>query len=522
MQNKSYLQFKFWLRKSSRFIFSRFFLVSLLLFLQALIFFLLFNYFFTYSLTFYTIGSIFSILTVIYLISTTDNPAYKLMWAIFILAISPIGSVIYWLIGWQKIPPKKLKQISYLIKKSEKYLPENQESLQALGKESQLAAHQAAYLQNWAHCPLFQNTKTQYFSFGEQFFAKFKIELQKAQHFIFLEYFIIEENSQIWNEILAILQEKVSQGVEVRLIYDDLASVLTVSGNFARKMGELGIKTLAFNRFRPFLEIKINHRDHRKIAIIDNQVAFTGGINLGDRYINLIKPHGLWKDSAVLLQGEAVWSFTLMFLQIWNFIAVEKLDFEFYHLPVISFKEKLGFIQPFADIPYDQETIAHNIYLNLINKAQRKIIITTPYLIIDHELTTALSLAAKSGVKVKIITPKNFDHWYTKIISQAFYIPLLEQNVEIWQYEPGFIHSKSFLVDNEIGVISTINLDYRSFYLNFEDGVWMYQTQALKELSQDLNVTLNVCRQVKLNEIKGVHLPVKLLRGLLRLIATLM
>lgn len=522
MKNKPCVEFRFWLRKSSRFIFSRFFLVSLLLFLQALIFFLLLNRFFTYSLPFYTVGTIISVLTVIYLISATDNLAYKLMWAIFILTISPIGSLIYWLIGWQKIPVKKLKEISSLIKKSEKYLFKNdQKNLLILTEENQLAAYQASYLQNWAHAPLFQNTKTQYFCFGEDFFRQLKIELKQAQRFIFLEYFIIEENSQIWTEILTILQERISHGVEVRLIYDDLASVLSLSGNFAPKMDKLGIKTIAFNRFRPFLEVKINHRDHRKIAIIDNQVAFTGGINLGDRYINLIQPYGVWKDTAVMLQGEAVWSFTLMFLELWNFISGEKLEVTQYQLPTII-SEKDGFVQPFADIPYDHEAVSHNVYLNLIHKAQEKIIITTPYLIIDQELNTALCLAAKSGVQVKIITPKHFDHWYTKIISQAFYIPLLEENVEIWQYEPGFIHSKSFLVDDQIGVISTINLDYRSFYLNFEDGVWMYQTQATKELSQDLETTLAVCRQVKINEIKKVRLPIKLLRGVLRLLATLM
>ncbi len=508
--------------KVLRLLFSRQFLIIILLLTQLILFYLLLSRFFDYSLTFYTLGSLFSVFTVVYLVSNPINPAYKLSWTVFIMAISPIGSVVYWIFGWQKMPSKKVKKIISLQKNLEQFFPDCHTAFQKLVTTAPLIAPQSYYLSQTAGYPLYQHTQTKYFPFGENFFFALKRELKTAQHFIFLEYFIINEHSTMWQEILNILCQKVEEGVEVKILYDDFGSMFILSSNFAKRMAALGIQAVDFNRFRPFLEVRMNNRDHRKIAVIDNRIAFTGGINIADEYINVIHPHQLFKDTAVMITGEAVWSFTLMFLQLWSFASSQHCHFDDYHLSDFALVANDGFIQPFSDSPHDNENISRNVFLNLINQAQKEIFITTPYLTIDEELNTAFILAARRGVKIKIIMPGVADKWYNQLVSEAFYPSLLEAGVEIFIYKPGFIHSKTILVDKEVSVIGTINFDYRSLYLNFEDGVWMYQTQALKELASDLHRTLDDCRQIFLREITSANLFTKMMRGVFRLIATLM
>lgn len=504
------------------FVFGRIFLVSVLLLLQVIFFVSIFNQLFDYSLSFYIIGYIFSLFTVIFLVSTRENPTYKLVWAIFMLAISPIGAVTYWFFGWQRMPSRKIRRIHKLDVKSSDLLPPAGQIIAKLQTDNPEIADQSHYLQHYAHFPLYDHTQTRYFSPGEAFFLELKRQLKSAEKFIFLEYFIINEESSMWQEILHILCTKIEAGVEVRLIYDDFGSLFTVPSNFAKRMKQLGIDTVSFNRFRPFIEVRMNNRDHRKIAIIDGRVAFTGGINFSDEYINRLKLHGYWKDSAIMLEGEAVWSFTVMFLQFWNFITPTDSNYDQYKGKFRLLPETDGFVQPFADSPQDNELVSHHAYLNLINRAEKEIIITTPYLIIDQELMTALCLAAKNGLDVKIIVPGIADRWYSHLVSQAFYLELMEAGVQIWEYEPGFIHSKTILVDGQVGIVGSINLDYRSLYLNFEAGVWLYQSQALAQLKTDLKHTLAVCAKVRLSEVTEIHLFKRLLRGVLRLFAPLM
>lgn len=512
-----------------RIIFSRVFLISLLLLIQVVIFWLLLSSVFDHSLTFYTLGIVFSLLTVVTLVSNRDNPAYKLSWTMFILTLSPMGAIIYWIFGWQKIPTKKSRRLERIVQQADQFISENKQAKAKLEAINSAAAQESSYLQNYAHAPVYQKTNSKYFPLGENYFAELKKQLKTAEKFIFLEYFIINYSSQMWQEILEILCERAAQGVEIRVMYDDFGSLLTVPGNFAKKMNQLGIKTVAFNRFRPFLEVRMNNRDHRKIAVIDGKVGFTGGINFADEYINKIELHGHWKDTGVMLEGEGVWSFTLMFLKMWRFATGESSGtWEKYRyqaspqLAAFAQDDNLGFVQPFGDSPHDNETAGRNAYLNLINKASQEVIITTPYLIIDNEINTALCQAAKNGVTVKIIVPGIADKWYSKFTSQAFYAQLIEAGVEIWEYVPGFIHSKTILVDKQLGIVGTINLDYRSLYLNFEAGVWMYQTPALEELRSDLKQTLRVCRQIYLNQVRDAHLVTHLLRGVLRVFATAM
>ncbi len=504
------------------FLSSRIFIVSLLLLVQVIFFFFIFSPFFDITFPLYTLGFVFSFATVIFLVSTRDNPSYKLVWTIFILTISPIGALNYWLFGWQKVPPHQLETLEKLFRQIKQLLVQNEETFTALMQDNREVADQSYYLEHNLNFPLYQQTQTQYFKEGEFFFTTLKEQLQKAEKFIFMEYFIIDQQSKIWQDILEILSLKAQEGVEVRLLYDDMGCLFTLPSDFVKKMQALQIQAVPFNRFRPFLQARMNNRDHRKITIIDGKISFTGGINLADEYLNWKPKHGHWKDTAIMLEGEATWTLTVIFLQLWNFVCPTDTDYQYYRGQFKKLPPTDGFVQPFADSPQDSELVSRNVYLNLINRAERELIITTPYLIIDNETITALCLTAKNGLDVKIIVPGIADHWYSEILSKAFYLELMEAGVKIYEYTPGFIHSKTIIADQQVGVIGSVNLDYRSLYLNFEAGVWLYQTQALKQLQADLEETLELCVRVKKSSVTEVNFFVKILRGVLRLFAPLM
>ena len=303
-------------------------------------------------------------------------------------------------------------------------------------------------------------------------------ELEQAEHYIYIEYFIINDGV-MWRTILDILEQKVAQGVDVRLIYDGFGCLTTLPYKYDKFLREKGIQCKVFNPFRPVLNIIQNNRDHRKICVIDGKTGFTGGINLADEYINQKERFGHWKDTAVMLKGDAVWSMTMMFLHMWNVVNGIQTPIDYAaHSPHAYHPEEFegsGFVQPFTDTPLDGETLGENVYLNIINRAKRYVYICTPYLIIDNEMMTALCLAAKSGVDVRIMTPGVPDKKMVFLLTQSYYAQLIEAGVKIYEYQPGFLHAKSFVCDDEIAVVGTINLDYRSLYLHFEDGVWIYK-----------------------------------------------
>lgn len=328
----------------------------------------------------------------------------------------------------------------------------------------------------------------------------------------------------MWNSILEILEEKVKQGVEVRLIYDDMGCMFTLPYQYDKKLREKGINACVFNPFAPVLNSGFNNRDHRKICVIDGYIGFNGGINLADEYINEYEKYGHWKDTAVILEGDAVWNLTVMFLSVWNYIHGTTEDYEKYR-PNVYQKEKFsadGYIQPYMDSPLDDETVGENVYFNLINNAKDYVYITTPYLIIDNEMMTALSTAAKSGIDVRIITPYVPDKWYVHAVTRAHYEALTENGVKIYEYTPGFIHAKTFVVDDSYSVVGTINLDYRSLYLHFECGTWMYQTDCVMQMKEDFLKTLEVCQPVTLEDCRRVKWYRKIGRSILRIFAPLM
>ena len=333
-----------------------------------------------------------------------------------------------------------------------------------------------------------------------------------------------QDERKMWCDILEILRRKASEGVDVRLIYDDVGCLNTLPYKYDQTMKRLGIQCRIFNPFRPVLSSSLNNRDHRKIVVIDGHTAFTGGINLADEYINHIEKHGHWKDAGIMLKGDAVWNFTIMFLTMWNFLNSTEDDYQKY-LPHIHHPESFhedGFFTPYCDSPIDGEPVGEQVYLNAISRAQKYIYIETPYLIMDNETVTALRLAAKSGIDVRIITPGIADKWYVHTMTRAYYPLLIESGVQIYEYTPGFIHSKVVSVDDEIGIVGTINLDYRSLYLHFECAVWMYKTQAVLDAKKDFLETLQVCRRITMQDCKEVKWPVRFMRMVMRVFAPLM
>ena len=471
----------------------------------------------------YVFFIVLSILVVIYIISSTDNPSYKLAWAIPVLSFPIFGGLFYLLFGGKKLSKKIKTQIERINSDTNYLLNQDENIINEVEKINKSVSNQMNYIKDYSKFPVYKNTTSKYLSPGEDFFSCFIDELKNAKHYIFMEYFIIHEG-KMWNEILDILILKVKEGVDVRVIYDDMGCIKTLPPKYNEYLESLGIKCYVFNPFVPVLSVVMNNRDHRKITVIDGHTAFTGGINLADEYINEIVRFGYWKDSAIMIKGDAVWNFTVMFLQIWSFKSNSKIDYNLYkpYRHHIQQFESDGYVQPYGDSPYDDELVGENVYLNIINKAKDYIYITTPYLIIDNEFITSLSIAAKSGVDVRIVTPYIEDKWYVHIVTRAYYAQLINNGVKIYEYKPGFIHSKTFVSDDEVATVGTINLDYRSLYLHFECGVYLYKTKSVLEIKQDFLNIIEKSKLITVEDTKNIKWYTKFLRAILRVFSPLL
>ncbi len=470
----------------------------------------------------YLIFQVLGVVTSMLIINSDINPSYKIAWILVIMALPIFGVMFYIFFGNSSSGNRLRKKMFPFIEHERLLLSQNEKVIKKLAETEPLSiARQVEYLTKFGSA-VCDNTKTVYLPSGEDKFAALLGELEKARTFIYLEYFIIGEG-KMWNTILEILEKKAKQGVDVRVIYDDIGCLLTLPDKYDKVLEKKGIKCRVFNKFKPFLSKKMNNRDHRKIFVIDGKTAFTGGINLSDEYINEIEMHGHWKDTAVMLKGQAVRSFTVMFLSMWNFLSGEKpSDFPSY-LPDFSEKNGArGFVIPFTDSPLDDEPIGENVYLNIINSAQKYVYITSPYLIIDNEMQNALTLAAKSGVDVRIITPHVPDKWYVHAVTRAHYRKLAALGVKIYEYTLGFIHSKSFVSDDTTAVVGTINLDYRSFYLHFECAAWLYKTDCIADIKSDFLKTLDECEEITYDDCLSENVFVRALRVVLKLFSPLM
>ena len=510
------------LSKLLKLLFNRIFYVAFAILAQIGWLALLAFYFVSYSSYIYIGVEVLAIILVLWIVNKKMNPSYKLAWTVTILAVPVFGVLLYFLFGKSRIAAAMAVRIEKVTDDSRPFLLEDQETRRQLMEADPSVNLQSLYIRDKAGFPLCGHTETQNFQVGDQMYPVLVSELQREERFIIIEYFIINDGL-MWETILGILEKKAAEGVDVRLIYDGFGGLTSLPARYAEKLREKNLKCVVFNPFRPILNIVQNNRDHRKLCIIDGKTGFTGGINLSDEYINQKKRFGHWKDTAVMLRGDAVWNMTVMFLHMWQVVNKDDTvpDYQAY-MPETDQKHPFvhdGFVQPFSDSPLDKETVGENVYLHIINRANRYVYICTPYLIIDNEMMTALCLAAKSGVDVRIITPSVPDKRMVFWLSQSYYEQLLEAGVKIYEYQPGFLHAKSFVCDDEIGVVGTINLDYRSLYLHFEDGVWMYKTSVIGKMRTDFENTLAYSKPVTLEFCHGRNIFVRLVQNVLRLVA---
>ncbi len=465
-----------------------------------------------------------SVLIVLGIISFSRHLSADLMWVIIVMLIPVGGTAVFLFLEFAKrISSTTYKHIKNKTQEAEKYYVTDESVFSRALTNERLSGH-FRYLRNSAKFAVYENTGFDYYPIGELGFEAIKEELRKASEYIFLEYFIIEPG-EMWDSMLEILREKVREGVEVRVIYDDVGSLNTLPEKYALELEEEGIYTQAFNRVSPFLNGIMNHRDHRKILVIDGKCAFSGGINLADEYINKKMKFGHWKDNVIRIKGDAVWSYTVMFLTTWNALRHSDIDFRAYKTGYLPLAENLvssssepgtqiitytpphpnadGFIVPYADTPLDNDLVGENVYLNIINSANKYCYIMTPYLIIDSEMSNALILAAQRGVDVRIVTPGIPDKKLIWQITRSYYPILISGGVKIYEYTPGFVHSKVFVSDDIMAAVGTINLDFRSLYLHFENGTALYESEKIMDIKKDVQNTIENSRPVQSSDLIG-------------------
>lgn len=483
--------------------------------------------FFSNNIVYFTIASnILSVVVLIHIINDKTNPYYKLAWVIPVMLIPIFGTVMYIFVKLELGTRIMKKRTVELVKKTSGYMPQNEADLKELSEADAKESNLAVYMKKFAGYPIYKNTFVKYYSLGDHAFESMKTELLKAREFIFMEFFIVERG-EMWDSILEILEQKVKEGVDVRIMYDGMCSLMLLPYKYPRTLINKGIKCKMFSPIRPILSTVQNNRDHRKILVIDGHTAFTGGVNLADEYINKRVKYGHWKDTAVMLKGEAVKSFTMMFLQNWNITESDEGDYESYiryDFPEITegILSTGGFSMPYGDSPFDDENVGETVYIDILNRAERYVHIMTPYLIIDNEMMHALTYAAKRGVEVIIIMPHVPDKLYAYLLARSYYAELIEAGVEIYEYTPGFVHAKCFTSDDIRATVGSINLDYRSLFLHFECGCYFYGNPVVEQVENDMQETLKMCRKVTLEECKKLNPFKKAAGSILRLFAPLM
>lgn len=463
-----------------------------------------------------------SVLVSVYILVKKDTNVYKTTWIFLILIFPLFAGLLYLITDLQSSTRRFRKQSLFTEKKAQSLMELPKSGYEEAKEKHPECVRQFRYLEDFAGFPIYDGTKTKYLSPGEMKFEYLVSELEKAEKYIFLEYFIVQEGV-MWDTILEILKRKAAEGVTVRLLYDDFGCFALLPKDYPKILKQYGIECAIFNPFRPFLTIKQNNRDHRKIVSIDGKVAFTGGINLADEYINVKEKHGHWKDASVMVEGKAAWSFTLMFLQMWEL--VNKTDEDYMQWYPYTDKPcnvtAEGYVLPYADSPLDKENVGEHVYMQILNNAKDYVYINTPYLIIDDKMLEAITLAAKSGVDIRIVTPHIADKRFVHATTRSYYRQLIDAGVKIYEYRNGFIHSKTFVSDDRVATVGTTNLDYRSLYLHFECGAWMYDTSAVMEIKDDFLKTLDICKPISADDCK-TNIFIRLLQDFLRIFAPFM
>lgn len=462
-----------------------------------------------------------SIVAVLYIITNDANPMIKLAWVVPILAFPVFGGLLYVLYGHVLIPTRLRKNILRVMQQEvyENVRGDSWCPVEELENEPEYRIFR--YMDSYAEASLYKNTSVKYYAIGDDVMEDLIADLESAEKYIFMEYFIVDYG-EMWDTILEILKRKAAEGVDVRFMYDDIGSVFNVPKYYWREIESYGIKCMAFNQVVPFLATIFNNRDHRKITVVDGRIAHTGGYNLADEYINKVHRFGVWKDSGVRLEGDGAWGFTVMFLQMWNYFRYSEASYANYKPENLPKVQSDGYVMPYKSSPLIGEQVGENLYMQMINDAHDYIWIFTPYLIVCNELMMALRLAAKRGVDVRIVTPGIPDKKMIYRMTKYSYRELLVDGVKIYQYTPGFIHSKTLLMDDRLASVGSINMDNRSFYHHFECGALIYESSAIETVKKDMLTTFDESEEIDLPWCRRNISRLTVLGAILRLLSPLL
>lgn len=460
---------------------------------------------------------IIAVLFVLYINTKVDEGAYKIIWLLTIMTFPALGVILYAIVGNKRTARPLMKKVT----KAEAALPRNPETdpeiMAEIKKQNPRLAQTYELLIKSTNAPVMRNKDAKYYALGDDMWLDMMEDMKKAEKYIFLEYFIVHEGEML-NEMVKIMAEKVKEGVDVRFMYDDFGSITTFSADNARYLRSLGIKCVIFNELH-FLSGTINNRDHRKMLIIDGKVAYTGGVNLADEYVNKIERFGHWKDGGVRITGAPVSSYVRMYSEFWNaFSGIPVLNSYINDIPEEDGDD--GYVLSYYDSPTSPDAVSNNLFVELLDQATYTAWFYTPYLLPGDILLAAFRRAAARGVDVRIVMPGIPDKALVYRLSRSYYEVLLKVGVKIYEYTPGFLHTKACVIDGNIGAIGTVNLDYRSLYLHFENNSFFYKAKALDSLKQDFEETMKKCRQVGLADAKHNALH-NLIDGALRIIAPL-
>lgn len=471
-----------------RVIFGGYLVTALLLLLQIYLLFSTLVWLNNYANLYFESSFLLGLICTIFIMNGDNNPAYKTSWIIIIMAF-PVAGMLIFLYMKYNFGTIAIKNVALEIRReTAQFVRTNEQVRRDISKEHSDLEKMSVYLEKRGNAATYENSEMEYFPVGEAALETILRELEAAKKFIFIEFFMVEEGI-FFDSILEVLERKVKEGVEVRFMYDDFGCAALLPRNYAKELIKKGIHARTFARIYAFLSTHYNNRDHRKIIVIDGKTAFTGGINLCDEYINAFEKYGHWKDNVVMVKGEAVKGFTLLFMQTWNSVSYKQgIDYESY-LTTYPIEGKRGYVIPYGDGPYQSESVAENVYLDILKNAKDYVYIMTPYLILDHEMENALAHAAKSGIDVRIILPHIPDKKTAFFIARTYYMKLITSGVKLYEYRPGFIHSKTFLSDDKIATVGTVNLDYRSLYLHYECGCVFYKNEGIPKIKQDFEET---------------------------------
>ncbi|MBQ4585587.1 MAG: cardiolipin synthase [Clostridia bacterium] len=459
-----------------------------------------------YYLFCFIVGCIFSV----YVINTSSNASYKIAWILLLLVVPMIGVGMYIILSGRLLSKRKAKKMMSITQSIKDKL-----DAEKIEFDDDCAKGQSQYIKNFSYSPPVLNTSAKYFSCGEEYFKSLIDDIERAEKSIYLEYFIIKPGF-MWSTIKEKLIEKSRDGVDIRLIYDDFGCIDKITIREIRSLSRYGIKARPFNVFVPVLDVIINNRDHRKICVIDSKIAYTGGINIADEYINKKERFGYWKDCGIALYGEGAFSMEVFFISMWEHITKSELK--------ISKPRYLqpsdGIFQPYTDSPIDNEQVGENVYINMISSAKKSVYISTPYFVVDDEVLRTITNASKRGVDIRIVVPGIPDKKIVNQVTKSNYKRLIEAGVKVYEYKKGFNHSKIVVVDEDFATIGSVNFDYRSFYLSFECGVWIYKSSVIQDISKDINTMISQSNQISIQDCR-VNIFVRILRGILSTIAPL-